>query len=42
MPHNSSHVIISALDTPVYGKAKLWHCVLALILAAFVLGLVAA
>ena len=42
MTHSQEHIIISALETPVYGKAKLWHCVLALILAAFVLGFVAA
>ena len=39
MPHNSSHVIISALETPVRGKVKLWHCVAALVLIAFFVGL---
>ena len=40
MPHSSSHVIISALTTPVKpgGKLKVWHYVAAAVLLAFLVG----
>ena len=40
MPHSSSHVIISALTTPVSsnGKIKVWHYVVAACLLFFVAG----
>ena len=40
MPHSSSHVIISALTTPVSsnGKIKVWHYVAAACLLSYAIG----